>query len=173
MALEIARHVGELSNRTIGWVVMEREGRCSSCKTDRLVIDPPYQRGSVWTVPQQQAWIETILDNLPRPPIFVNQRDWVKLDHTYMDGTVVIDGRQRLEATFGFLADEFPVRGEYWSEQSETFHNKFMLLPFPTVLCHFETERECAELYVRLLRTGTAHSEEEIAKAEELLDDGR
>ncbi len=55
-------------------------------------LDAPFQRGSIWTLAQKVAWIESLAICLPVPPIFINSTerneevDWL-----------VIDGKQRLE----------------------------------------------------------------------------
>ncbi len=132
-----------------------------------LILDPPFQRGSVWTTEQQEAWILSVLGGLPLPAVFVNKPSAF---HTEW-GTkmVVIDGRQRLEAMMAFEDDKLLVNGEKFSEQSVRFNRKWGFLCLPTVFTGFETKRECVELYVRLLTTGTAHTDKEIDKAAAML----
>lgn len=135
-----------------------------------FVLDPPFQRGAVWSVEQKQAWIESILMGLGLPSIFINQ---FPAEHPrYGWSEVVIDGKQRLLATAGFMCDEFRVRGELWSEQDKTFQRTFKMSLgiVPVVVTRFETERECVELYLKLLRAGTAHSTEDIEKAVDYLE---
>lgn len=82
------------------------------------VLNPAFQRGSVWTQKQKVAWIETMLRGLGLPAIFINRFQ----DHPiYGYKSVVIDGQQRLRATAEFMRDEFRVRGELWSEQDIRF----------------------------------------------------
>lgn len=137
------------------------------------VLDPPFQRGSVWTVEQKQAWIESILMDLGLPAIFVNR--FPKQHPVYGWREIVIDGQQRLRATAEFMEDKFRVRGELWSEQDITFHRifKMSLGCVPVVYTGYETDRECAELYMKLLKAGTAHTPEEIDKAQRYIEECR
>lgn len=72
-----------------------------------ILLDPHYQRqGDVWPTGKQQLLIDSILNGFLVPPMY-----WHALEHDseYFDGLnryAVVDGRQRLEAIFGFLAGE-------------------------------------------------------------------
>src|SRR5450755_4653101 len=56
-------------------------------KSKRLIIDPDFQRNSVWKDYQQSRFIESVLMGIPLPPLYVNQQR----DGSYL----LIDGRQR------------------------------------------------------------------------------
>ena len=72
--------IGELSN-------LYQEGD--------LIINPVYQRMFRWDITQQSALIESILLNIPIPPIYVYQNE---------KGTwSLIDGQQRLSTIFKFM----------------------------------------------------------------------
>jgi uncharacterized protein with ParB-like and HNH nuclease domain len=60
-----------------------------------LVINPEYQRLFRWDISQQSSLIESILLNIPIPPIYVYQTDEGKWD--------LIDGQQRLSTIFKFM----------------------------------------------------------------------
>ena len=129
------------------------------------VIDPPFQRGSVWSTEKKQAWIESLLMGIGLPAIIVNSFPGEHPVYGWKE--IVIDGQQRLRATAEFIRDEFPVRGELFSQQSETFRRVFTYSSglCCVVYCNYKTDRECAELYLKLLSAGTAHTELEVAKA--------
>ena len=75
-----------------------------------IQVDPNYQRiGDVWPLPRRQLLIDSILRNYDIPKIYF---------HAFVPGReiegrliryAVIDGRQRLEALWGFLDDEYPL----------------------------------------------------------------
>jgi hypothetical protein len=132
------------------------------------IVDPLFQRGSVWSLEQKQAWIESLLMGIGLPAIIVNRFPLNEEHPVYGFKEIVIDGQQRLRATAGFLRDEFKVRGEYFSQQDDVFRRVFVYSTglCCVVYCNYKTDRECAELYLKLLRAGTAHTELEIAKAE-------
>lgn len=125
---------------------------------------PPFQRGPTWTTAQKVAWIESLLDRIQIPAIFINETPGVAEAY-------VIDGRQRLQATAEFVADKFKVRGQLWSDQPKTFQRQFRTgVLTPLVVTQHADMKDSIRLYLRLLTTGTAHTEDEIRKAERMLD---
>ena len=72
-------------------------------------ISPAYQRRLRWTTKKKSLLIESLLLNIPVPPIFLFERDYNEYE--------VIDGRQRLDAISSFLANDYALTGlEYWPE---------------------------------------------------------
>src|SRR5690348_7088879 len=69
-----------------------------------LVVNRQYQRKLVWTVPEKQKLIESILLNYPIPLILLAEK---KVDGVNI--TEVIDGMQRLNAIFSFIEHGFTV----------------------------------------------------------------
>ena len=60
-----------------------------------IVLDPNWQRGYVWKQRQKRRFIESVLLNLPIPPVLLFQDSRDKKLY-------VIDGRQRLETVYRF-----------------------------------------------------------------------
>ena len=80
-------------------------------QTGRPVVDtgPAYQRRLRWDRKKRSLLIESLLLNIPVPPVYLYERDYNAYE--------VIDGRQRLEAINAFLANDFSLTGlEYWKE---------------------------------------------------------
>jgi hypothetical protein len=85
------------SNRQARWLVKQVED-------GDLDINPPYQRGDVWTEDQRVALMRSLLSGVPVPTLIINDRHgrhWTDTD-TY-DRNVgngpsyaVVDGKQRL-----------------------------------------------------------------------------
>jgi len=74
-----------------------------------LDIQPEYQRRRVWDFKKKSLLIESILMNVPIPPIFLLEYDFSRYE--------VMDGQQRLDAITSFYNDEFELSGlTYWSE---------------------------------------------------------
>lgn len=77
----------------------------------RLVLRPDFQRKFVWTVEHQEAFIDTILNGLPFPEIYVCEGD---VDVQKLRTTrLVIDGQQRLTTIRNFIEgkhDHAPAR---------------------------------------------------------------
>jgi hypothetical protein len=64
-----------------------------------LNLSPAFQRKSVWAISDRKKFINTILEGMPCPTIFLFKR-WNKKKKIYVDD--VIDGKQRLETIFLF-----------------------------------------------------------------------
>ncbi|TCO24512.1 uncharacterized protein DUF262 [Kribbella steppae] len=85
-------------------------------------ISPTYQRRLRWPNRKRSLLIESLLLNIPVPPIFLFERDYNEYE--------VIDGRQRLDAISSFLSNDYALSGlEYWPEL-----NRKRFRDLPTVL---------------------------------------
>ena len=72
---------------------------------DRLDLDPPYQRRSVWNQNYKDYFIDTILLGYPAPAIFLYE----EIEPNGLTMYHVVDGKQRLTTLFEFVEDRFPV----------------------------------------------------------------
>ncbi len=68
-----------------------------------LIVDPEFQRNLVWKIEQKSQFIESVLVNIPLPPLYINQRN----DGKY----IVVDGLQRTSTLNAFIKGEFPLSG--------------------------------------------------------------
>ena len=72
-------------------------------------LNPIYQRRHRWDNKKRSQLIESLLLNIPIPPIFLFENDYNQYE--------IMDGRQRLEAIKDFLENSYPLRGlDYWPE---------------------------------------------------------
>lgn len=87
----------------------------------RLDLDPPYQRRSVWNQGYKDHFVDTVLLNFPAPAIFLFE----ELDPSGIAKYSVVDGKQRLTTIFEFVQNRFPVsdtaeatalRGKYFQD---------------------------------------------------------
>lgn len=67
-------------------------------KAGDIEIDPLYQRGFRWTLDQQTRYIESLLLNIPTPPIFLAEKTNGAFE--------VIDGLQRFSTIIKFFCEE-------------------------------------------------------------------
>lgn len=67
-------------------------------RNNDLQIDPVYQRAFRWTIEQQTRYIESLLLNIPTPPVFLAEMPDGKFE--------VIDGLQRFSTIVKFFAKE-------------------------------------------------------------------
>lgn len=73
------------------------------------ILQPEFQRRHRWNDRKRSKLIESVIMNVPIPPIFLYETDYSKYE--------VMDGLQRLTAINRFYKDEFRLEGlELWSE---------------------------------------------------------
>lgn len=85
-------------------------------KSGELIIDPDYQRLFRWSIGQQSRFIETLLLEMPVPPIFVIEKE----EGIYE----LIDGLQRI-STYLHFRGEHP---DYTSDNNNDIKAKFLRL---------------------------------------------
>ncbi len=72
-------------------------------KGEVLNLRPEYQRRLRWTTVQKSKLVESLLLNIPVPPVFLYESDAARYE--------VMDGQQRLNAVREFLAGDFALAG--------------------------------------------------------------
>lgn len=78
-------------------------------KKEVLDMSPPYQRRTRWNDTKRSHLIESLLMNIPIPPIFLYERDYAQYE--------VMDGQQRLASIRSFFRNEFKLRDlRVWPE---------------------------------------------------------
>jgi hypothetical protein len=68
----------------------------------QINLNPPYQRGDVWSREKQQRLIQSLFENYYIPPIILRKLSAVSFE--------CLDGKQRLQALTGFLEGKFSVK---------------------------------------------------------------
>lgn len=84
-----------------------------------LLLDAPYQRGSVWTPDQQRNLIRSFLMGLPIPAIILNDRAtyaWADANGAREHVYAVIDGKQRIEASIAWFRGELDVPASWFAQ---------------------------------------------------------
>lgn len=80
-------------------------------------ISPDYQRRLRWSNKKRSLLIESLLLNIPIPPLFLYETNYNEYE--------VVDGRQRVDATIGFLRNNYPLTGlKFWKELNGKRFNK-------------------------------------------------
>jgi len=75
----------------------------------QINLSPDFQRRDRWSVEKQSRFIESIIMNVPIPPVFLGEDDY--------GNYVVLDGRQRLTAVQQFLQNVYGLKNlEVWKE---------------------------------------------------------
>lgn len=117
-------------------------------------LSPEYQRRHRWSVEQKSRLIESLIINVPLPPVFLYEYGYSKYE--------VMDGLQRLSAIHEFYSNRFALKGlTQWGElEGRTYET----LP--------ETVREGIDrrfLSAIILLKETAKSDEEALKLKQLV----
>ncbi|MBC7284896.1 DUF262 domain-containing protein [Hoeflea sp.] len=93
-----------MKNSTIMFLYSER---------DEINMNPDYQRmGGVWTIEKRRLLIDSILNDYDLPKIYFHELsndEFASSSFRY----AVIDGRQRLEAIWGFMDGEFTLSSDF------------------------------------------------------------
>lgn len=102
-----------LKNSTIMLLFSERS---------EINMSPDYQRmGGVWTIEKRRLLIDSILNDYDLPKIYfhtLSPEDAAEAGFRY----AVIDGRQRLEAIWGFMDGEFTLASDFEYQRDPTLN---------------------------------------------------
>lgn len=79
-------------------------------RKSEIDMEPLYQRqGAIWSVEKQQLLIDSLVNEFDIPKIYFHQYTVPRRDGSQTIRWALIDGKQRLEAVFGFLENRFPL----------------------------------------------------------------
>jgi len=140
-------------------------------------LNPPYQRGSVWTEDQRRALIRSMKLGLPIGAVTVNFRG-----HDVALSYAVIDGKQRIETIQAFQRDDFSVPRDWFSddalvdvshdndhvflsELSKRERMRFRDFPVLELRAEVSSVQAEAEIFTLLNGGGTAQTDESMARA--------
>lgn len=77
--------------------------------SDNYDLSPEYQRRITWNNKKRSKLIESLIVNIPIPPIFLYESDYNKYE--------IMDGLQRVTAIIDFYDNKYPLSGlEEWKE---------------------------------------------------------
>lgn len=114
----------------------------------RYDLNPTYQRNSVWTKPQKQLLIDSVLSDIPIPSIYLNKISEDRFD--------VVDGQQRLRTLLEFNNDEFKtsedsiVGAKFFSELSDNDQDKFTEYQLTMIILHNWVPDKIEDMFLRL-----------------------
>lgn len=127
-------------------------------KTDRLDLNPPYQRNDIWSIPAKKKLIQTIKEGFPLPNFFL-----------YLNRNGVfemVDGQQRTRTFLGYAAGLFPDTDRIWFKESDQdfLLNKYTLMVI--ILTDVEDSKKITEFYFKVNKFGTKLNRPEIIRSE-------
>lgn len=132
-----------------------------------LELNPDFQRGHVWTEEQQISYVEYLLtqpDKDSTCTIIFNCPGWMNTKK-WRDEMVCVDGLQRLTACLRFLRNEIPAYGTLYKDYSG-----YMKGGLKVHIGAFETKKEVLQWYLELNAKGTPHTDEEIERVTQMLE---
>ena len=89
-------------------------------QTGVIDLNPPYQRGLVWSLDQKRELIDTILWGVSVPSLYLRL-----LNLGMKTPYEVLDGKQRLSALVDFVEDRFDYNGIKYSQVPEVERRRF------------------------------------------------
>lgn len=135
---------------------------------EQINLKPEFQRRDRWDVARQSRFIESLIMNVPIPPVFLGEDEYGKY--------VVLDGRQRLTAVTEFLNNSYKLKKlKVWSEFNNFDLNdlikrdfdKYLMRRFiPAIIILRESSGEVKyDVFERLNTGGIVANEMEIRNA--------
>ena len=120
----------------------------------RLILNPDFQRGSVWQPAARSFLIDTILRELPMPKIYLRSRIDIESRNTIRE---VVDGQQRLRTIIDFRNNKFSLTkraGEYqglrFSDLDDELKYKFLSYPISVDQLLNASDDDVLEVFSRL-----------------------
>jgi len=79
-----------------------------------IELDPDYQReGRVWSKESKQLLIDSLINGYDVPKLYLHEHNQPKVRDGASYKYSLIDGRQRLEAIWGFIENKFPLADDF------------------------------------------------------------
>jgi hypothetical protein len=139
-------------------------------KREKLDLEPPYQRRSVWNQSFKDYFIDTVLLGYPTAAIFLYEEFSLSGEVIYR----VVDGKQRLTTLFEFLEGKFPVgekaqisslRGKYWEQIDSDLKKRFWAYEFLVEYLPDTEETKINDIFDRINRNVAKLSPQELRHA--------
>jgi hypothetical protein len=151
------------THRTVSWFR-------KAFLNDELELAAPFQRNPVWSVVQKAYLIDTILNGLPIPELYMQDVGDEEGDERH----IVVDGQQRIRAVLDFVQGAYSLEGEEvtkkWrdlsfeelgaEEKKTVFGYKFVVRILPAM-----EEEGIRKIFSRLNRNVVALNDQELRNA--------
>lgn len=108
------------TNRPLDWFTARRDGY------EQFLLDPPYQRQSVWTDEQRRNLIKSLMMGVPCGSITLSERGYSP-DRPPL---AVVDGKQRLETLRLFTTGQLVVPREWFQDRYVKADSAEAMVPF-------------------------------------------
>ncbi|MFW5848052.1 MAG: DUF262 domain-containing protein [bacterium] len=152
----------------IGWKYLNDWLNSHNENTMKLEMNPPYQRGYVWSQQQKIAYIEYQLKGgFSGKDIFWNCKTWNSLKGN-PNVVELVDGQQRVKSVLEFLNNKFPIfDGHYFKDFEDTL---FVLnADFVMHVNNLQSDKEIVQWYLGMNTGGSIHTDEDLKPAYDML----
>lgn len=120
-----------------------------------LILQPKFQRRDVWSKNARSFLIDTIINGLPVPKLYIRQK--IDLD-TGRSIREVVDGQQRLKAVFDFIKGDLTISkihnkdyaGVKFEDLPDSVKRDFYAYQFSVGLLLGATDREVLDVFIRI-----------------------
>lgn len=151
------------THRTVSWFNKTHQ-------RDELQLSAPFQRNPVWTDRQKAYLIDTILQGLPVPELYMVD----SVDGEGNEEHIIVDGQQRMRACLDYIAGDYAMDGDdvqsKWrgskfedlepEEKQRVFAYKFVVRVLPEM-----QDEDLRKIFARLNRNVVALNNQELRNA--------
>lgn len=142
----------------------------------QLKLQPEFQREGVWPKSAKSYFVDSILNNRPIPPIYVQRATSVQ---TGRNDFAIIDGQQRIRAVLEFLADGFPLsevgddsaalaaKGKKFSTLPEEMQKRIWNFDFVVQELSGYSDADIRDIFTRMNKYVIRLSKQELRHAKE------
>lgn len=137
----------------------------------RLILDPPYQRRSVWNAEYRNYFVDSVVRNYPTQAIFLETETPAGERTRYK----VLDGKQRLTTLISFCSDEFEtpetvsdlgIGGLYFSDLPAEFSRRVLEYILNVETIDYSTTTDLEQMFNRLNRNTLKLNAQELRNAQ-------
>ena len=151
-------------------------------KSGMMIANPEYQRGVVWTEPQQKRLIDSLFLGFKLPLLYLHERK-DQIAGFRRDGLEIIDGQQRLTAIYNYVEGNFrlfdpstenhkakfpqyllddpcPWAGKYFHQLSAELQDTLLTKKLSLAMIKSDNVNEIRDLFIRL-QAGSALNAQE------------
>lgn len=129
-------------------------------------MDPPYQRGFVWTDKQKEELLDSIFNYIDIGKFVFVRLPYTEGGYSYQ----ILDGKQKLKTLIDFYTDQFKYKGFYYSElpweMKNVFYNKSVSVG--EVSDRTYDEGLIKEYFIKLNTAGIPMSKEHLNKIKDV-----
>ena len=135
--------------------------------SNSLSLTPKFQRRGVWRPAARSFFIDSLLREMPVPPIYIRQTQSAERDRVLRE---VVDGQQRISAVLDFLDGKYrlsktlkaPWAGKTFDALSQNERDRITSYGFPAEVFHGVSDLEVLQVFSRLNTYSVALNAQEL-----------